>query len=155
MQRRQYDRRLVDGPVYRSIFEGLRGVNMTGIPGTPGQDYERFQPELMVYHDALHDYSTNEPTMDGTACLTYYLSAMQKEGMKQAGASADKNVYVNGGIVRTDRLKNKSASYSQQPIRLTARMHYQHPEKARYQRKLLLYRRILRALPRNSKTTAR
>lgn len=113
---------LVDGPVYRSIFEGLRGVNMTGIPGTPGQDYERFQPELMVYHDALHDYSTNEPTMDGTACLTYYLSAMQKEGMKQAGASADKNVYVNGGIVRTDPSKNKSASYSQQPIRLTARM---------------------------------
>lgn len=44
----------------------------------------------MVYHDALHDYSTNEPTMDGTACLTYYLSAMQKEGMKQAGTSADK-----------------------------------------------------------------
>lgn len=98
---------LVDGPVYRSIFEGLRGVNMTGIPGTPGQDYERFQPELMVYHDALHDYSTNEPTMDGTACLTYYLSAMQKEGMKQASASADKNVYVNGGIVRTDPSKKQ------------------------------------------------
>ena len=98
---------LVDGPVYRSIFEGLRGVNMTGIPGTPGQDYERFQPDLMVYHDALHDYSTNEPTMDGTACLTYYLSAMQKEGMKQAGASADKNVYVNGGIVRTDPSKKQ------------------------------------------------
>ena len=98
---------LVDGPVYRSIFEGLRGVNMTGIPGTPGQDYERFQPDLMVYHDALHDYSTNEPTMDGTACLTYYLSAMQKEGMKQAGASADKNAYVNGGIVRTDPSKKQ------------------------------------------------
>ena len=55
---------LVDGPVYRTIFESLRGVNMTGIPGTPGQDYERFQPDLMVYHDAIHDYSTNEPTMD-------------------------------------------------------------------------------------------
>ena len=37
----------------------LRGVNMTGIPGTPGQDYERFQPDLMVYHDAIHDYFTN------------------------------------------------------------------------------------------------
>ena len=98
---------LVDGPVYRSIFESLRGVNMTGIPGTPGQDYERFQPDLMVYHDAIHDYSTNEPTMDGTACLTYYLSAMQKEGMKQANISADKNVYVNGGIVRTDPSKKQ------------------------------------------------
>ena len=50
---------LVDGPVYRTIFESLRGVNMTGIPGTPGQDYERFQPDLMVYHDA----STTIPPM--------------------------------------------------------------------------------------------
>ena len=98
---------LVDGPVYRTIFESLRGVNMTGIPGTPGQDYERFQPDLMVYHDAIHDYSTNEPTMDGTACLTYYLSAMQKEGMKQADIQSDKNVYVNDGIIRTDPSKKQ------------------------------------------------
>lgn len=94
---------LVDGPVYRTIFESLRGANMTGIPNVPGQDYERFQPGLMVYHDALHDYSTNEPTMDGTACLTYYLSAMQREGMKQAGRSrARQNIYADGCIVRTD-----------------------------------------------------
>lgn len=92
---------LVDGPVYRSIFENLRGVNMEGIPGIPGQDYERFQPDRMVYHDIINDYSTNEPTMDGTACLTYYLSALQKEGMEQAGIQEDKNVYSNGGIVRT------------------------------------------------------
>lgn len=98
---------LVDGPVYRNIFESLRGINMTGIPGTPGQDYERFQPDRMVYHDGIHDYSTNEPTMDGTACLTYYLSAMQKEGMKQAGISCDKNIYANGGIVRTDPSKKQ------------------------------------------------
>ena len=50
--------------VMLSLIHILRGVNMTGIPGTPGQDYERFQPDLMVYHDAIHDYSTNEPTMD-------------------------------------------------------------------------------------------
>lgn len=97
---------LVDGPVYRTIFESLRGVNMTGIPGTPGQDYERFQPDLMVYHDAIHDYSTNEPTMDGTASLTYYLSAMQKDGMQQTGNS-DKNCYENGGIIRTDPSKKQ------------------------------------------------
>ena len=90
---------LVDGPVYSNIFNDLRGVNMTGIPKVPGQDYERFQGE-MVYHDALGDYSTNEPTMDGTACLTYYLSSMQTEGMKQARQM--RNVYVKGGIERTD-----------------------------------------------------
>ena len=60
-----------------------------------------------VYNDALHDYSTNEPTMDGTACLTYYLSAMQKDGMKQAGIPNDKNVYVDGGIIRTDPSKKQ------------------------------------------------
>lgn len=98
---------LVDGPVYRSIFESLRGVNMEGIPGIPGQDYERFQPEQMVYHDAIHDYSTNEPTMDGTACLTYYLSALQKDGMQQAGQTKDQNVYSQGGIVRTDPSKKQ------------------------------------------------
>ena len=77
---------LVDGPVYFNIFKHLKGVNMDGIPNKPGDDYARFQPDLMVYHDAIGDYSTNEPTMDGTACLTYYLSAMQKDGSKQAKA---------------------------------------------------------------------
>ncbi len=75
---------LVDGPVYFNIFKHLEGVNMDGIPNRPGEDYARFQPDLMVYHDAIGDYSTNEPTMDGTACLTYYLSALQAEGAQQA-----------------------------------------------------------------------
>lgn len=77
---------LVDGPVYFNIFKHLEGVNMEGIPNRPGEDYARFQPDLMVYHDAIGDYSTNEPTMDGTACLTYYLSSLQADGAKQAAA---------------------------------------------------------------------
>jgi len=75
---------LVDGPVYYNIFKHLEGVNMEGIPDTPGDTYDRFQPYLMVYHDVIGDYSTNEPTMDGTACLTYYLSSMESDGAKQA-----------------------------------------------------------------------
>ena len=75
---------LVDGPVYANIFKHLEGVNMEGIPNRPGEDYARFQPDLMVYHDAIGDYSTNEPTMDGTACLTYYLSSLEMDGAKQA-----------------------------------------------------------------------
>ncbi|MDR3118595.1 MAG: glycoside hydrolase family 9 protein [Mediterranea sp.] len=88
---------LVDGPVYATIFGSLRGVRLEG-----GEDYARFQPGPMVYHDSMHDYSTNEPTMDGTACLTYYLSALQKDGMKAAGITTDKNIYEDNGIVRTD-----------------------------------------------------
>ena len=67
---------LVDGPVYSSIFNSLIGVTLDGLPGKPGEDYARFQPDLMVYHDAIGDYSTNEPTMDGTASLTYLLGRL-------------------------------------------------------------------------------
>ncbi|MCD8080353.1 MAG: glycoside hydrolase family 9 protein [Bacteroides sp.] len=88
---------IVDGPVYTNIFKSLRGVSLEG-----GEAYEKFQPGLMVYHDGINDYSTNEPTMDGTACLTYYLSALQKEGMMQAGKVNNKNVYHQGGIIRSN-----------------------------------------------------
>jgi endoglucanase len=53
---------LVDGPVYRKIFQSLRGVSITEPdPLAP------FQDERAVYHDDIKDYSSNEPTMDGTA----------------------------------------------------------------------------------------
>jgi endoglucanase len=53
---------LVDGPVARSIFSSLKGVSIRQPdPLAP------FQDERAVYHDDIHDYSTNEPTMDGTA----------------------------------------------------------------------------------------
>ena len=53
---------LVDGPVYERIFKSLKGVYITE-PDPLGP----FQDELAVYHDSIHDYSSNEPTMDGTA----------------------------------------------------------------------------------------
>jgi hypothetical protein len=53
---------LVDGPVYRRIFESLRGVSIT-----EPDPFAAFQDDRAVYHDDIKDYSTNEPTMDGTA----------------------------------------------------------------------------------------
>lgn len=53
---------LVDGPVYERIFKTLKGVSVP----QPDPDAP-FQSELAVYHDTIHDYSSNEPTMDGTA----------------------------------------------------------------------------------------
>lgn len=53
---------LVDGPVARSIFGSLKGVSIR--EPDPLAD---FQDERAVYHDDIRDYSTNEPTMDGTA----------------------------------------------------------------------------------------
>lgn len=66
---------LVDGPVYSSIYNKLIGIKLYN-----QDEYENFQQGIAVYHDDYGDYSTNEPTMDGTASLTYYLSAMQSIG---------------------------------------------------------------------------
>lgn len=63
---------LVDGPVYTSIFNRLRGLKLYA-----EDEYSEFQSDLAVYHDDYGDYSTNEPTMDGTASLSYYLSSME------------------------------------------------------------------------------
>ena len=93
---------LVDGPVYENIFNSLLGVHANG-----GNNFEEFQPGVMVYHDAGGDYSTNEPTMDGTASLTFPLSAYEKEGREQTGARVDRNVYTNGGINRFDPSSKK------------------------------------------------
>lgn len=70
---------LVDGPVYSAIFSSLRGVNTEG-----GVNYEDYQPSDVVYHDSTHDYSTNEPTLDGTAGLTIPFALLQAEGMRGA-----------------------------------------------------------------------
>lgn len=65
--------------------------------------YAAFQPKLASYHDDIADYTSNECTMDGTACLIYYLSALQ---------SNQGNIYNNpnltmfkGAIVRMDTTK--------------------------------------------------
>ncbi|MDF2157307.1 glycoside hydrolase family 9 protein [Algoriphagus sp. CAU 1675] len=53
---------LVDGPIFRTIHSSLLGLNLER-----PDDYEGRQNPFVVYHDAVGDYSTNEPTMDGTA----------------------------------------------------------------------------------------
>lgn len=91
---------LVDGPVYATIFGSLLGIRTDG-----GVNYEEFQPGDLVYHDSTHDYSTNEPTMDGTASLTFPLSYYQREGSATAAhltTQTDNNIYQDGGIIKTD-----------------------------------------------------
>ena len=61
---------LVDGPVYRSIFQNLRGIRLVD-----ADEYAPFNTGFIVYHDDVGDYSTNEPIMDGTANLAYVLAA--------------------------------------------------------------------------------
>jgi endoglucanase len=69
---------LVDGPVYGSIYKKLIGITLY-----EPDEYAPFQSDLVVYHDDYGDYSTNEPTMDGTASLIYLLAAKEAEKLKQ------------------------------------------------------------------------
>ncbi len=69
---------LVDGPVYTSIYKNLIGIKLYN-----DDEYAPFQSDLAVYHDDYGDYSTNEPTMDGTASLIYLLAAKEAAGVKK------------------------------------------------------------------------
>lgn len=64
---------MVDGPVYRSIFENLRGIRLTRT-----DEFAPFNTGFIVYHDDVGDYSTNEPIMDGTANLAYVFAALAR-----------------------------------------------------------------------------
>ncbi|MET0573755.1 MAG: glycoside hydrolase family 9 protein [Pedobacter agri] len=65
---------LVDGPVYTNIYNSLIGIKLSD-----ADEYAEFQSDLAVYHDDYGDYSTNEPTMDGTASLIYLLAAKEHQ----------------------------------------------------------------------------
>jgi peptidoglycan/xylan/chitin deacetylase (PgdA/CDA1 family) len=115
---------LVDGPVYGSIYNNLIGITLY-----QPDEYGEFQSNLAVYHDDYGDYSTNEPTMDGTASLIYLLAAKDSErnlftydhGAIIRGDSSSKNIalvftgdeFGDGGdiIVNTLRQQKIKASF--------------------------------------------
>ena len=86
---------LVDGPVYPTIF-----ASHSKYVGLTGEDpYAMFQTSMASYHDDIGDYTSNECTMDGTACLVYYLSEM---------ASGNRNIVMShGAITRMDTTKKE------------------------------------------------
>jgi len=92
---------LIDGPVYGSIFNSLKYVHLK-----EEDEFAEFQSDLAVYHDDVGDYATNEPTMDGTATLMYYLAAMENEGDIQKNNNFE---YNNGAIIRGNSSKKEIA----------------------------------------------
>ena len=67
---------IVDGPVYHNIFKSLKGVHLRN-----EDKYAQFQNNTVVYHDDYSDYSTNEPTMDGTASTTIFLGILASKAL--------------------------------------------------------------------------
>ena len=86
---------LVDGPVYRSVFEERAGKSLT-----KEDAFAVFNTGIAVYHDDIGDYASNEPTMDGTAGLTYYFAAMENLGKEQSKLSVQKDKY--SAVVRIE-----------------------------------------------------
>lgn len=60
---------VVDGPVYRSVFESLKGIKLEH-----PDPYAKYNTGFAVYHDDFWDYSTNEPVMSTTADLLYLMA---------------------------------------------------------------------------------
>jgi endoglucanase len=95
---------LIDGPVYTKIFKSLRGVGLL-----KPDPYTVFQNGKVVYHDDIGDYSTNEPTMDGTADLSISLAMLEREGLKQEKSATGEEKDKSGAVVRIN--KNKKEIY--------------------------------------------
>ena len=86
---------LVDGPVYQQIYRSLLGIKLLR-----ADTYAAYQGGKAVYHDDNGDYSTNEPTMDGTASLSFLLSSLEASGIKESPAGI---TYDNqGALIRRD-----------------------------------------------------
>ena len=101
---------LVDGPVYTSIYKNLIGITLKD-----ADEYAAFQSDLAVYHDDYGDYSSNEPTMDGTASLIYLLAAKENEVSSAnvkaySGLTPDHELtYDHGAIIRGNETKKQIA----------------------------------------------
>ncbi len=65
---------LVDGPIWTTILEKMIAINLS-----EPDEYEYLQPRHIKYRDDWMDYSTNEPTLDGSAELLLILTHLSNE----------------------------------------------------------------------------
>ncbi|HKG70202.1 MAG TPA: glycoside hydrolase family 9 protein, partial [Segetibacter sp.] len=94
---------LVDGPLFGSIYRRMRGLKLH-----EPDEYEAFQSDYVVYHDDVGDYSTNEPTMDGTASLIYLLAEKENEVTFSPGNS-EAFSQDHGAIIREPKTQKNIA----------------------------------------------
>jgi hypothetical protein len=94
---------LVDGPLFGSIYRRMRGLKLH-----EPDEYEAFQSDYVVYHDDVGDYSTNEPTMDGTASLIYLLAEKENEVTSSPGNS-EAFLQDHGAIIRGPKTQKNIA----------------------------------------------
>lgn len=92
---------LVDGPIAAETNKSLIGITLL-----EPDEYAVFNNGKAVYHDDIGDYSTNEPTMDGTASLSFYLAMLEKQGRNQTEKRAAERD-SEGAIIRVNPEKKE------------------------------------------------
>lgn len=98
LEHREITGGLIDGPVYNFIFSSRAGGGLREPDKTPA-----LNRGIAVYHNDIGDYATNEPTMDGTAGLTYYFASLEQEGnvqKKEFNPSTARAVKDQWGAIR-------------------------------------------------------
>lgn len=65
---------LVDGPLWSTIHDEMLGIQLS-----QPDEYAHLQPKHIKYWDDWADYSTNEPTLDGSAELLLLLTFLSHE----------------------------------------------------------------------------
>lgn len=97
---------LVDGPIAMQTYKGLIGLTLA-----KPDEFAAFQPRDVVYHDDVGDYSTNEPTMDGTADAILVMAMFSQRRLRERAVSSPtvdpRLTYVEGGITRGDKTSKK------------------------------------------------
>lgn len=91
---------LVDGPIWAKTYNGLIGIRLDD-----PDEFAEFQPKEIVYHDDVGDYSTNEPTMDGTADAILMMAMFSRQ--KSSSKTDPRFRYEQGAVVRGDVLQKK------------------------------------------------
>jgi peptidoglycan/xylan/chitin deacetylase (PgdA/CDA1 family) len=107
---------LVDGPILKKTYDSLIGLHLSQT-----DEFAEFQTAEIVYHDDVGDYSTNEPTMDGTADAILMFALWSRPPEKpakpihqpsrrfQALADAGLVTYEQGAIIRGNQRVKKLA----------------------------------------------
>ncbi|HQX55171.1 MAG TPA: glycoside hydrolase family 9 protein [Pyrinomonadaceae bacterium] len=98
---------LVDGPIATSTYKGLIGLKLT-----QPDEFADLQPRDVVYHDDVGDYSTNEPTMDGTAdaiLMMAMFSGPRTHNLLRQTVVDPRLKYDRGGIIRGDAASKRMA----------------------------------------------
>ena len=65
---------LTDGPLWSKIHDKMLAIKLS-----EPDEYAHLQPDHIKYWDDYQDYSTNEPTMDGSADMILWLAYMNSE----------------------------------------------------------------------------